>query len=410
MNKNLLTFLSLYSLSLFGHGFHETPRATVVGEVGAVSSTEIGSAIAVRRDYPLKYADCEKVYDAAESFCFVEMAKPSPMHMDYAFPIAPVNPAPEHEVSFDANELGYRVNYFGPAKSKADQLAKVKAAFAALVKQGVTKISIQSYRPNKRQDRSEPFAETVLGPVVGVKRKIAIRASDCAKTLDAKLCRVSVVKESVPDHPGPSGGGEAIVKEYVFSANESVRIELENLYNDYVIAYEGPEVEKSKILGKISQAILGLKGTEKELYLECPMFTLKKARDVEAEDPLFTDTFVSDSVFFEVAMPLDIKLCEATLDPTFQSCEGRFPGQIQHVPWDHTGGNEYKEVDVAKDGHLSIFGTYVTGDPFWRLNYTLNSGVTLTPLELVKKGFDQLQKLGQDVIRAFGFKTSKSDE
>lgn len=396
MKPFLLSFVSCLA---FGHGLHSLPHQPHTRS--EVSVKDLGGVVAVRRSFPVDFKLCEKSFDEDVDACNITFTSDRISHLDYAFPI-PLVSLSNHAVSIQANEYGYSVHYFGDATSKLEKLTQIRKAFDKLAASGITSVTIQLYRSSNAAPPSFPVAETVLGTVVGVKRSISIRLKDCEKTLEGNACWVKIVDEAAPDHPGPSGGGDQIGKEYAFSEQELVSIRLENLYGDYVISYEGPEQEKSQILKKIGEAIEHLKGSEKQLTLVCSMFTIKK--HFPLRNSLYNDSEVSDAVYFEVAMPLEYKLCEKTLNTATQNCRAVFSIPMP-TSLDHTGGTEHKEVLVVGEGQLQIYGSYVAGNPFWDLHYDVFSTASLSAKEMLKRGFDLLHTQGQNTIRSYGFRS-----
>lgn len=399
MDSRFLFLASFYCAVLCGHGFHAEKSKTERshGSAWGVEVFEKGSAVAVRRVFSLSIAHCAKHFHHDESYCFVPFLTSAPSHHDFTFPISPVALGNGDEVSFKADERGYFIFYSGVFTKKEEQLKQIEEALRALSAKGIKEITVQLFKPKDYSGTPLlEFKETKLGDLVAVKRKIPIDYSACEKAFETNGCWVNIVREEVPDHPGPAGGGD-ISKTYQFSETEKVTVSLENLYEDYLVYYEGPETEKSAILYKIKTALQKLKGSAKALSLECPMFTLKKT-------PLaVTDTLVAGVQFFEVAMPLTLEICKDSLETSLQNCSGNFAASVATSDWDHPGGDTTVEIGVAGQGQLDVYGTYVAANPFWKLHYELLSTSTLTPLEFLEKGFEALKAISKTKISTYGF-------
>lgn len=390
-----------------GHGLHAVPSGLYRSDA-PVKVQDLGQVIAVERRFPLDEKLCTEHFDETEASCNVRFLQAGPTHLDYASPV-PTYLQGKHEVTFEINETGYAVSYWGPSSDKAEQLGYlVKAIRATLPK--YPQLIARLYRPAKSRAeiqaqghllRAEGFMEIMLAKIIGVHRRILIDPNACQKTLTDKTCWVRVVEETETDHPGPPGGGDVVSKEHIFSDTERVEIELHNLYEQYRISYEGPLTSSTAILGKIKEAIQALKETSTELYLECDMFTAAKRR----ASAKFLDKKVSDAVYFSVGMPVDYETCAKNHDGEGKRCFGDFSESLPLYDMQHVGGAEKRGFVIDKDGEIKIAGVYGPPSAFWSLEYSIFEGSSLTPLEFLRKGIDRLTELGAGIIRGYGFRS-----
>jgi hypothetical protein len=416
VKSGIFLFLSIFGSTLaFGHGLHSIPKLekTNPSENQPIQVEDLGSVIAVKRRFSMDFEDCKKHYDIDDSACTVVVIPTRNSHHDYTFPIEPEKFAGSHAVTFEATDVSYTISYFGPANTMEGQLSYIKQALRKRERIGKKTITAQLYRAAEKGEaalspntvlRNSSYKETLIGPVISVRRKIAIRYSDCEETFEDSSCWVRIVEDSVPDHPGPAGAEEPVKKEHKFSSSESVEVELENLYGDYLIRYQGPETQEALILGKIKEALLLMKGSEKELFLECSMFSVEDRGNNERKT-FFSDTKVSSAIYFKVAMPLEYKLCEKTLNTFLKNCRASFSIPILGGFFNHPGGDDEKFVRIGTDGTLDLFGTYSRGDAYWRLRYTLFPESALTPQSLIKQGLDSLASIGENSLNAYGFRS-----